>query len=121
MANRSCGYSQPSRKRPHDHDCTPHLPRLPLCRQQRVEKLPLEVAWVLRRKGLEIRDQEHFSQGPATLIERLRDYIQQCQAVVLLVGERCGTFPTDEHAAALGAVPVFDKSIMLSSRYHVKI
>jgi hypothetical protein len=69
----------------------------------------LEVAWVLRRKGLEVRDQEHFSQGPATLIERLRNYIQQCEAVVLLVGERCGTFPTDEHAAALGAVPIFEK------------
>jgi hypothetical protein len=69
----------------------------------------LEVARVLRRKGLEVRDQEHFSQGPATLIERLRDYIQQCDAVVLLVGERCGTFPTDEHAAALGSVPVFEK------------
>jgi hypothetical protein len=33
--------------------------------------------------------------------------------MVLLVGERCGTFPTDEHAAALGAVPVFEKSTML--------
>ena len=52
-----------------------HFPRLPLRRQQRVEKLPLEIARVLRRKGLEIRGQEHFSQGAATLIERLRDYI----------------------------------------------
>ncbi|MGH8488071.1 MAG: DUF4062 domain-containing protein [Gammaproteobacteria bacterium] len=52
-----------------------------------------EVARVLRRKGLEVRDLEHFSQGPATLIERLSDYIQQCDAVVLLVGERCGPFP----------------------------
>jgi hypothetical protein len=69
----------------------------------------LEVARVLRRKGLEVRDQEHFSQGPATLIERLRDYIQQCDAVVLLVGERCGAFPTDEHAAALDSVPVFEQ------------
>lgn len=34
--------------------------------------MPLEIARVLRRKELEIRDQEHFSQGPATLIERLR-------------------------------------------------
>jgi tetratricopeptide repeat protein/NB-ARC domain-containing protein len=29
--------------------------------------------------------------------------------VVLLVGERCGTFPTDGHAAALGDVPVLEK------------
>jgi tetratricopeptide (TPR) repeat protein len=68
-----------------------------------------EVARVLRRKGLEVRDQEHFSQGPATLIERLSDYIQQCDAVVLLVGERCGAFPTDTHAAALGAIPISDR------------
>jgi len=64
---------------------------------------------VLRRKGLEVREQEHFSQGPATLLERLRDYIQQCNAVVLLVGQRCGAFPSDEHAAALGPVPAFDR------------
>ncbi len=68
-----------------------------------------EVARVLRRKGLEVLDQEHFSQGPATLLERLRDYIQQCEAVVLLVGEQCGAFPTDEHAAALGSIRIFDK------------
>lgn len=68
-----------------------------------------EVARVLRRKGLEVRDQEHFSQGPATLIERLSDYIQQCEAVVLLVGERCGAFPSDTHAAALGNTPIFDQ------------
>ncbi|MGH7888363.1 MAG: DUF4062 domain-containing protein [Candidatus Binatia bacterium] len=68
-----------------------------------------EVARVLRRKGLEVRDQEHSSQGPATLIERLSDYIQQCDAVVLLVGERCGAFPSDAHAAALGNIPIFDR------------
>ncbi|HEV3258887.1 MAG TPA: tetratricopeptide repeat protein [Gemmataceae bacterium] len=68
-----------------------------------------EVARVLRRKGLEVREQEHFSQGPATLLERLRDYIDQCDAVILLVGERCGAFPTDEHAAALGVIPVLEK------------
>jgi hypothetical protein len=67
-----------------------------------------EVARVLRRKGLEVRDQEHFSQGGGTLLERLRDYIQQCDAVVLLVGERYGAFPTQEHTAALGAVPAFE-------------
>ena len=68
-----------------------------------------EVARVLRRKGLEVREQEHFSQGPATLIERLSDYIQQCEAVVLLVGEQCGAFPSDTHAAALGNIPIFDQ------------
>jgi hypothetical protein len=60
-----------------------------------------EVARVPRRKGLEVREQAHFSQGPATLLERLRDYIQQCDAVLLLVGQQCGAFATAEHAAAL--------------------
>src|SRR5262245_14891689 len=67
------------------------------------------VARVIRRKGLEVRDQEHFPQGPATLLEQLADYIRDCQAVVLLVGERCGAFPSDEHAAVLGPVPAFEK------------
>jgi tetratricopeptide (TPR) repeat protein len=67
-----------------------------------------EIARVLRRKELEVRDQEHFRQGPATLLEQLRAYIKQCDAVILLVGERCGAFPTDEHVAALGTVPTFE-------------
>src|SRR5262249_43803468 len=68
-----------------------------------------EVGRVLRRRELEVRDQEYFRQGPATLLEQLRDYIQQRDAVILLIGERCGDFPTDEHAAALGAIPVQQK------------
>ncbi|HEX7180280.1 MAG TPA: tetratricopeptide repeat protein, partial [Thermoanaerobaculia bacterium] len=67
-----------------------------------------EVARVLRRKEIEVREQEHFRQGPATLLEQLRDYIEQCDAVILLIGERCGAFPTEEHVAALGTVPVFE-------------
>ncbi len=68
----------------------------------------VEVARALRRKELEVRDQEHFRQGPATLLEQLRDYIKKCDAVILLIGERCGAFPTEEHAAALGVIPLFD-------------
>lgn len=68
----------------------------------------LEVARVLRRKELEVRDQEHFRQGSATLLEQLRAYIEQCDAVILLIGERCGAFPSEEHAAALGAVAAFE-------------
>ncbi|HEX7181388.1 MAG TPA: tetratricopeptide repeat protein, partial [Thermoanaerobaculia bacterium] len=67
-----------------------------------------EVARVLRRKEIEVREQEHFRQGPATLLERLQAYIEQCDAVILLIGERCGAFPTEEHVAALGTVPVFE-------------
>jgi tetratricopeptide (TPR) repeat protein len=68
-----------------------------------------EVARVLRRKELEVRDQEHFRQGPATLLEQLAAYIQKCDAVILLVGERAGAFPSDDHASALGAVPIFEQ------------
>ncbi len=67
-----------------------------------------EVARVLRRRELEVRDQEHFRQGGDTLLEQLRDYIERCDVVVLLVGERCGAFPTEDHAAALGRVPSFE-------------
>ena len=68
----------------------------------------VEVARVLRRKELEVRDQEHFRQGSATLLEQLRAYIEQCDAVILLVGERCGGFPSEEHVAALGTIPLFE-------------
>jgi len=68
-----------------------------------------EVARVLRRKELEVREQEHFRQGGATLLEALRDYIACCDAVVLLVGERCGAFPSEEHAATLGSVAELER------------
>ncbi len=67
-----------------------------------------EIARVLWRKELEVREQEHFRQGPATLLEQLRAYIERCDAMILLVSERRGAFPTDEHAAALGSVPTFE-------------
>lgn len=47
-----------------------------------------ELARVLRKKELEVRDEEHFRQGGATLIEQLRAYIQQCDAVICLVGDQ---------------------------------
>ncbi|HEV7672171.1 MAG TPA: tetratricopeptide repeat protein [Thermoanaerobaculia bacterium] len=67
-----------------------------------------EVARVLRRGEVDVREQDHFRQGSGTLLERLRDYIEQCDAVILLIGDRCGAFPTEEHAAALGPVPAFE-------------
>ncbi|MEX2015658.1 MAG: tetratricopeptide repeat protein, partial [Candidatus Hydrogenedentales bacterium] len=64
-----------------------------------------EVARVLRRRGLEVREQKHFRQGGATLLEALRDYICECDAVIHLVGTRCGALPTDEHMAVLSTLP----------------
>ncbi|MBF9223096.1 tetratricopeptide repeat protein [Hymenobacter ruricola] len=63
-----------------------------------------KVAAVLRRKGLTVCEQQDFRQGGGTLIQSLADYIAQCDAVILLVGERCGGQPTDAHAASLGEV-----------------
>ncbi len=77
-----------------------------------------EVARVLRCKELEVRDQEHFRQGGGTLLEKLRDYIENCDAVILLVGDRCGAFPTAEHAAALGAIPAFEDYRAHSGQTH---
>jgi len=68
-----------------------------------LESCRREVARSLRRKGLEVRDQDHFRQGGATLIEQLRDYIQQCDAVICLVGKQYGSSVTAEHAGVLGA------------------
>jgi tetratricopeptide (TPR) repeat protein len=68
-----------------------------------------DVARVLRKKELEVRDQEHFRTGPATLLEQLARYIKNCDAVILLIGERAGAYPSDEHAAALGTIPIYDQ------------
>ncbi|MFM8728319.1 MAG: DUF4062 domain-containing protein, partial [Planctomycetaceae bacterium] len=68
-----------------------------------------ELARVLRKKGLEVRDQEHFRQGGATLIEQLRAYIQQCDAVICLVGDQYGSSVTAEHATVLGTSEWWDR------------
>src|SRR5215467_11610276 len=68
-----------------------------------------EVARVLRRKELEVRDQEYFRQGPATLLEQLAAYIQKCDAVILLMGECAGAFPSDDQASALGVIPIYEQ------------
>jgi len=66
------------------------------------------VADVLRTADYEVRDEAHFHQGSGALIEKLRDYIKSCDVVIFLIGDRTGSFPTDEHAAILGQVPAFD-------------
>jgi Domain of unknown function (DUF4062) len=69
----------------------------------------IDLARVLRRKELEVRDQEHFRQGPATLLEQLAAYIQKCDAVIMLIGERAGEFPSNNHTSALGVIPIFEQ------------
>ena len=45
----------------------------------------------LRAIGCEVRVQEDFQQGPRTLIERLEEYVAQCDRVIALVGDAYGT------------------------------
>jgi tetratricopeptide (TPR) repeat protein len=66
------------------------------------------VARALRRKELEVRDQEYSRPGAATLLEKLRDDIAGCDAVICLVGERAGLFPTEAHVKALGPIATFE-------------
>ncbi len=54
-----------------------------------------EVAKALREKGLHVKIQEDFNTGPGTLLEKLDAYIQQCHAVVCLMGDRYGAEPPD--------------------------
>jgi hypothetical protein len=51
--------------------------------------------------SIEIRSQEDFEQGDFTLLERLAEYIGQCDQVVHLVGDLCGSRPSVEHVRAM--------------------
>jgi tetratricopeptide (TPR) repeat protein len=67
-----------------------------------------EIARVLRTAAIDVEDQEHFHQGPGTLLEKLNDYISKCDAVLFLVGDRAGEFPKGAPPEALGDVGVFN-------------
>jgi formylglycine-generating enzyme required for sulfatase activity len=56
----------------------------------------------LRAIGCEVRVQEDFQQGPRTLIERLEEYVAQCDRVIALVGDAYG------HEVSGDAVPSAD-------------
>ena len=58
------------------------------------------VASDLRSRGLEIKEQEDFRQeaGADTTLRKLHDYIQECSAVVCIVGGRSGAFPPEPAA-----------------------
>ena len=71
----------------------------------------LEVARVLRRKGIDVEDQAHFAQGGGVLLDKLRDYIARCDAVVCLIGDHAGVSPTPEHAATVGDDPTFARYV----------
>jgi len=55
----------------------------------------------LTARGREIKVQEDFTDGGATLLEKLDDYIMACQAVIHLVGSNCGCRPQPAEVRAL--------------------
>jgi hypothetical protein len=55
-----------------------------------------------RAIGCDVKVQEDFQQGPRTLIERLEEYVAQCDRVIALVGDAYGS------EASGVAVPAID-------------
>jgi formylglycine-generating enzyme required for sulfatase activity len=56
----------------------------------------------LRAIGCEVRVQEDLQQGPRTLIERLEEYVAQCDRVIALVGDAFGAEATGDAVPAAG-------------------
>jgi tetratricopeptide (TPR) repeat protein len=51
----------------------------------------------LKDHPAEVKVQEDFQQGGFTLLEKLADYIRECDLVIHLAGDACGARPTAEH------------------------
>lgn len=51
------------------------------------------LALELRRRGTEVKVQEDFPQGSGTLLDKLKDYIDHCDAVICLIGDAYGVEP----------------------------
>src|SRR5262245_43126430 len=44
----------------------------------------------LRAIGCDVRVQEDFQQGPGSLVQKLQDYVTQCDRVIALIGNGYG-------------------------------
>jgi tetratricopeptide (TPR) repeat protein len=55
----------------------------------------------LKDHPYEIKVQEDFQQGGYTLLDKLADYIRECDLVIHLAGDACGARLTAEHVQAL--------------------
>jgi tetratricopeptide (TPR) repeat protein len=55
----------------------------------------------LRDRPCEVKVQEDFQQGGYTLLDKLADYLRECDLVIHLAGDACGARPTPEHVRAL--------------------
>jgi hypothetical protein len=47
--------------------------------------------------------QEDFEQGGFTLLDKLAEYVLECELVILLIGGACGARPTAEHVRTMFA------------------
>ena len=55
----------------------------------------------LKDHPCEVKVQEDFQQGGYTLLDRLADYVGECDFVIHFAGDACGAKPTPEHVRAL--------------------
>jgi len=55
----------------------------------------------LKDNPCEVKVQEDFQQGGYTLLDKLADYIGECDFVIHFAGDACGVRPTPEHVRAL--------------------
>jgi tetratricopeptide (TPR) repeat protein len=55
----------------------------------------------LRGQPYEVKVQEDFEQGGFTLLDKLADYVRECDLVIHLAGDICGARPTPEHVRTL--------------------
>ena len=55
----------------------------------------------LKGKPFEVKVQEDFQQGGYTLLQRLADYLRECDLVIHLVGDAAGARPSADHERAL--------------------
>ena len=78
-----------------------------------------EGARVLRRKGIEVQEQQHFRQGGGVLLETLQDYIAECDAVICLIGDQCGSLPTEEHLVVMSVGEVANRFRVASVQQNI--
>ena len=56
---------------------------------------------VLKGSPCDVKVQEDFQQGGDTLLDKLADYVRECDIVIHLVGNACGARPTPAHERTL--------------------
>jgi len=57
----------------------------------------------LKGQPYEVKVQEDFEQGGFTLLDKLADYLHECDLVIHMTGDACGAQPTAEHVRTLFA------------------